>query len=270
MKIFQSSVFRAMCAIIVGILLIKFPKDGVTWLTMAIGVLFLISGVIAVIAYTHARKHASEYTIIDKQGRVISGSQPTFPIVGAGSIIFGLTLAVTPGFFINGLMYVLGAIMILGGLNLLVSLIAARRLGQIPFGFWIAPSLILLTGLFVILKPMKSAELPLLILGWCSLLYGVTELVNALKIHSIRKAANRQAEEMERQRKMNEETVAEEISSEINKVPAETQENAPAETENVPAEIEDAPTEITAQDEKQENAPAENRESEEDYPDFIG
>ena len=117
---------------------------------------------------------------------------------------------------------------------------------------------------------MKSAELPLLILGWCSLLYGVTELVNALKIHSIRKAANRQAEEMERQRKMNEETVAEEISSEINKVPAETQENAPAETENVPAEIEDAPTEITAQDEKQENAPAENRESEEDYPDFIG
>ena len=71
MKIFQSSVFRAICAIIVGILLIKFPKDGVTWLTIAIGVLFLISGVIAAIAYLHARKHAAEYTIIDKQGRII-------------------------------------------------------------------------------------------------------------------------------------------------------------------------------------------------------
>ena len=93
MKLFQSSIFRAMCAIIVGILLIKFPKDGVTWLTVAVGVLFLITGVIAMIAYLHARKHASEYTIIDNQGRVVRGGQPTFPIVGAGSIILGLTLA---------------------------------------------------------------------------------------------------------------------------------------------------------------------------------
>lgn len=249
MKLFQSSIFRAMCAIIVGVLLIKFPKDGVTWLTVAVGVLFLISGIIAVIAYMHARKHASEYTIIDNQGRTIRGGQPTFPIVGAGSIILGLTLALTPGVFINGLMYILGAIMILGGLNLLISLISARRLGAIHWGFWIAPSLILLTGLFVILKPMESAEMPLLILGWCSLLYGVTELVNALKIHSIRKAANKQAEELARQKQLNEETVAEEISSEINNTPAE----------------------VDAQEKKeQNNAPAENRESEEDYPDFIG
>lgn len=218
MKIFQSSIFRAMCAIIVGVLLIKFPKDGVTWLTVAVGVLFLISGIIAMIAYMSARKHAAEYTIIDKQGRIISGGQPTFPIVGAGSIILGLTLALAPGTFINGLMYILGAIMILGGLNQLVNLISARRLGAVPFGFWIAPSLVLLTGLFVILKPMKSAELPLLILGWCSLLYGVTELVNALKIHSIRKAANRRAEELEHQRQQEEEAAAEEISSELDGV----------------------------------------------------
>jgi hypothetical protein len=51
------------------------------------------------------------------------------------------------------------------------------------------PSVILLTGLFVVLKPSESAELPLLVLGWCSMLYGVVELVNALKIHHVRKAA---------------------------------------------------------------------------------
>ena len=183
---------------------------------------------------------------LDNQGRIIQGGQPTFPIVGAGSIILGLTLALTPGIFINGLMYILGAIMILGGLNLLISLISARRLGIIHWGFWIAPCLILLTGLFVILKPMDSAEMPLLILGWCSLLYGVTELVNALKIHSIRKAANKQAEEMERLKKLNEESVAEEISSEIDTPAEDNKEN------------------------QQNNAPAANRESEEDYPDFIG
>ncbi len=192
MKIFQSSIFRALCAIVVGVLLIKFPQDGVTWLTVAIGVLFLVSGIIALIAYMNARKHAGEYTITDKEGRIISGGQPTFPIVGAGSVILGLTLALTPGVFINGLMYILGAIMILGGLNQLMALVAARRLGSIPFSFWIAPSLILITGLFVVLKPMETAELPLLILGWCSLVYGVTEIINSLKIRSVRKAAERQ------------------------------------------------------------------------------
>ena len=47
------------------------------------------------------------------------------------------------------------------------------------------------------LKPMESAEMPLMILGWCSILYGIIELINALKIHSIRKAADRQFEEVE-------------------------------------------------------------------------
>lgn len=216
MKIFQSSIFRAVCAIVVGVLLLKYPQDGVTWLTMAIGALFLLSGVIALIAYWHAKRHAGEYTITDQEGRVVSGGQPTFPIVGAGSVILGLVLVITPNAFINGLMYMLAAILILGGITQLMSLVAARRLGSVPFGYWVCPSLILLTGLFVVFKPMETAELPLMILGWCSLLYGVIELVNALKIHSLRKAADRQREEWERQRSAEEENVAEEISSEIN------------------------------------------------------
>ena len=235
MKIIQSSIFRALTAIIVGALLIKYPQDGVTWLTVAIGIQFLISGIIAVIAYLNARKHAGEYIITDQQGRIIKGGQPTFPIVGAGSIILGLVLALTPGVFINGLMYILGAIMILGGINQLMNLVAARRLGRVPLGFWVAPSLVLLTGLFVVLKPMESAELPLLILGWCSLVYGVTELINAMKIHAIRKAADREAEAIRKERQLEEQSVAEEISSEINK------------------EKPEAP-----------------KDDEEDYPDFIG
>lgn len=215
MKIFQSSIFRAVCAIVVGVLLLKYPQDGVTWLTMAIGALFLLSGVIALIAYWHAKRHAGEYTITDQEGRVVSGGQPTFPIVGAGSVILGLVLVITPNAFINGLMYMLAAILILGGITQLMSLVAARRLGSVPIGYWVCPSLILLTGLFVMVKPMETAQLPLMILGWCSLLYGVIELVNALKIHSLRKAADRQREEWERQQSA-EEDVAEEISSEIN------------------------------------------------------
>ena len=208
MKIFQSSIFRALCAIVIGALLIKYPDSGVTWLTIAIGGLFLLSGIIALIAYWQAKRHAGEYTITDQEGRIISGAQPTFPIVGLGSVILGLVLTLTPHAFINGLMYMLAAVLIMGGITQLMSLVAARRLGNIPFGYWICPSLILLTGLLVVFKPMESAEMPLLILGWCSILYGVIELVNALKIHRIRKAADLQAQQQQQQ-----EVVGEEISS---------------------------------------------------------
>lgn len=235
MKIFQSSIFRALCAIVVGALLIKYPQDGVTWLTIAIGVLFLLSGIIAVMAYLNAKKHEGEYTITDSQGRIVSGGQPTFPIVGTGSVILGLVLALSPHVFVNGLMYILGAIMILGGINQLMNLVSARRLGKVSFGFWIAPSIIFITGLFVVLKPMETAELPLLILGWCSLLYGITELINALKIRSIRKLAERQQEESE---PLNQQDTAVEISSEINK--------------------------------SQEESTPTPEEKEEEYPDFIG
>ncbi|MBQ9656736.1 MAG: DUF308 domain-containing protein [Prevotella sp.] len=215
MKLFQSSIFRALCAIVVGVLLIKYPDDSVTWLTMAIGALFLLSGVIALIAYWQAKRHAGEYTITDREGRVISGSQPTFPIVGAGSVILGLVLVLTPHAFINGLMYMLAAILILGGITQLMSLLSVRSMGSVPFGYWICPSLILLTGLFVMLKPMESAELPLLILGWCSMVYGVVELLNALKIHRIKKEADRQREAQERQPSAAD-NAAEEISSKLN------------------------------------------------------
>lgn len=208
MKIFHSSLFRALCAIVVGVLILKFPQEGVTWLTMAVGELFLISGIVALVAYWFARRRRSEYVITDKQGRVVSGGQPTFPIVGAGSILLGLVLVIAPNRFVDGLMYVLGGIMILGGIQQLINLIAIRRMGSVPFYFWVCPVLIMLTGLFVILKPMETAELPLIILGWCCLVYGVTEIINSLLIWRIRRIADKMAQ----QRVDEEETVAEEIT----------------------------------------------------------
>ena len=195
MKIFHSSIFRALCAIVVGVLILKYPQDGVTWLTMAVGELFLISGIVALIAYWYARQHSGDYVITDQKGRIISGGQPTFPIVGAGSVLLGLVLVIAPGKFVDGLMYVLGGIMILGGIQQLINLSVIRRLGKVSFAFWICPTLILLTGLYVILRPMETATLSLQILGWCSLLYGVTELINSLQIWRIRKMAEKTAQQ---------------------------------------------------------------------------
>ena len=183
MKILRSSVFRAICAIITGILLINNPDSTVRWITIAIGVMFLGSGVISCATYLNARKNAVGAEIYDAEGRLIASPRPPFPLVGIGSILLGLILAVIPGTFVKSLMYVLGVLIILGAVNQFIALAGARRVFRVPAWFWICPSVILITGIFVIIKPMESAELPLLIIGWCLLFYGVTECVNAVKIY---------------------------------------------------------------------------------------
>lgn len=195
MKLLQSSIFRALCSIVIGILLLKYPDNSVTWLTVAIGVLFLLSGIIALISYGIARRHAGEYTITDANGNVIGGSQPTFPLVGFGSVILGLTLVLSPDMFVRWLMYILGAMLIIGSVNQLIVLVAARRYGIVGVFYWIAPVLILITGILIIVKPMASAELPMIILGWCMLVYGVTEAINSMMVHSLRRRIKRQQED---------------------------------------------------------------------------
>ena len=187
----QSALFRAVCSIIVGVLLIQYPGNTVTWITVAIGVLFLLSGVISCVTYFSAVRNASAYKITDGDGRVLYGDKPSVPIVGIGSVILGALLVARPALFVEGLMYVLGAILILGAVNQFMVLVSARRLARVPFVFWICPSLVLLVGLYVMLKPMESAELPLVILGWCSLVYGVTEIINSTKVYSWKKRLNR-------------------------------------------------------------------------------
>ena len=208
MKILQSSLFRAICAIAIGILLIKYPDNTVTWMTVAIGVLFLLSGIISVIVYVNARKHVAEYKITDAEGNTVVGTdKPTFPIVGVGSIILGAMLALTPNVFITALMYIIGGILILGAINQYMNLVHNMKYGKIGFGYWVFPSVILLIGLYVIIKPMAPASMAMLILGWCSLLYGVTELINSLKFYA-NKRKFRQAQEIPMAEEVIDESVA--------------------------------------------------------------
>ena len=192
MKVLQSSVFRAICAIAVGAMLIKNPDSTVKGITIAIGVLFLVSGVISCLAYFNARLHSAENEVYDANGKLLVGGKPMFPIVGVGSLILGFVLALMPGAFIASLMYVLGAIILLGAFNQFMVLIQARKYAVLPLWYWVSPTLILLTGLFVMIKPMETAGLPLLILGWCLLLYGVSECINAFKIHQYKKMLQQQ------------------------------------------------------------------------------
>lgn len=180
MKILQSSFFRALTAMAVGVLLIKYPDNTVTGIVIAIGVLFVLSGIISVLVYLNARRHVSEFSIYDAQGRQIAGQKPMFPIVGIGSIILGGILSVMPDTFINALMYVIGAILILGAINQYFAIITVRRYGISSLWYWLCPTLILIAGIYLIVKPMAPLSTAMFFLGWLTLFYGIIEAIHSV------------------------------------------------------------------------------------------
>lgn len=185
MKVIHSSIFRAVCAIIVGVLLIQYREQTVTWITVAIGVLFFLSGVISLASYWAAKRNAEKMQgqiLSDSNGKPIMGMMPKFPLVSVGSLILGLLLALMPQVFIAWLMFILAFILILGALTQFVNLASAAKMGRVGILFWLFPSVLLLLGLLTIIKPSAIASAPLLIIGWGMLIYGVVELLNAFKI----------------------------------------------------------------------------------------
>jgi len=183
MKVVHSSFFRAICAIVVGALLIQYREQTVTWITIAIGVLFFLSGVISVATYFSAKRNFDKVAVVyDANGKQLTGLKPNFPIVGIGSLCLGLILALMPNTFINSLMFILAVILIMGALTQFMNLAMARKMGGVGIVYWIFPSIILLVGLLAVIKPSAIASAPLFVIGWAMLVYGVVECINAFKI----------------------------------------------------------------------------------------
>ena len=107
--------------------------------------------------------------------------KPVFPLVGLGSLLFGVFLCFFPNLFVTYLMYVFGFLMVVAGINQIWNLFRLRRL--IPFRWYVllAALVILGLGVFVLLKPMASASLPFILLGVTFILYGISELVNGVR-----------------------------------------------------------------------------------------
>ena len=158
MRLLQSSVFRAVVAIIVGALLVKYREDTVTWLTIAIGILFFLSGLTSVIIYYANKRNLGRdtSTVTDSVSQAMT---PAFPIGGLGSMVLGVILAFMPITFIRGVVVILGCIVILATIGQFVSLAQARRYGSVPFIFWIFPSILLLIGVYCVAQPVDTASL---------------------------------------------------------------------------------------------------------------
>ncbi len=187
MKILHSSVFRALCAVAVGILLVINPDSTVKGITITIGIIFLVSGVISCLAYLVARRQYIKEISQETEETAVPPVSPFFPIVGIGSLILGFILALMPETFMQWLMYLLGSMVILGAISQFAMLIGASKFCKLGFGFWIFPVLLLLAGIYIILQPLATASASLFAIGVCLIVYGLSESINSMAIHRERK-----------------------------------------------------------------------------------
>ena len=88
---------------------------------------------------------------------------------------------IMPQFFVSILMYILGALLVIAGVQQLISLISARKWCTVPYGFYIIPSLILITGVMILAYPFGAAANTFVIFGVACLIYGLSELINWYK-----------------------------------------------------------------------------------------
>jgi uncharacterized membrane protein HdeD (DUF308 family) len=137
--------------------------------------------------------------VIDAEGRLVTGQKPDYPIVGIGSMILGGILALMPATFVSFLMYVIGAVLVLGAVGQFLAIIAARRYGKVSLGYFTCPSLILLAGLYVTLKPMSPLSTAMYFLGWISLFYGIVEAVNAILFYFAKRRWEEQHEQLKKE-----------------------------------------------------------------------
>lgn len=165
MKTMNYSIMRCICAWMLGVLLVAWPEAAIIYLVITVGVLFLVPGLFTIISYLTRSKE------LDR----------SFPIAGLGSLLFGLWLMIMPAFFVNILMYVLGAVLVLAGISQIVNLSAARSWTFVPGGFFVVPALVLIAGIVVLFNPFTVATVPFIVLGVSSIVYGISDFINIIR-----------------------------------------------------------------------------------------
>lgn len=196
MKVLQISAIRAIIVLVTGFLLVKYREETMTWMTITVGVLFLLSGLVSCIAYYFEKEKVAKKTAkAEQQEGQQEGQQeeenlksPSFPIAGVGSIVLGIILAVMPNTFITWVVYILAALLILGAVNQFMNLARSRQYARVPVYMWLFPTIILAVAILLISKPIETTQLPLLVLGWAFMYYGVLEFILIIRMYLVRKS----------------------------------------------------------------------------------
>lgn len=189
MKFIGSSIFRSMCALLVGLLLLFNAQQMPVLIVRLIGVLFLLPGIFVVAAYLYGRLNVNAIV------------RPTFPLVSIGSILFGVYLEIYPDIFVSYLLFIMGFLLLLAGLNQLLGMFTNRKVSPFSWLLMLMPLLLIASGAYCVTHTSEAAGTLFQILGATCIYYGLSDLFLTLRAkhyYRIYERAQKKAEEAAR------------------------------------------------------------------------
>lgn len=193
MKFIGSYVFRSMCALLIGLLLVVKANEMPVVLVMLIGALFLLPGLISVFVYLYS---------FFRTDAVV---KPSFPLMSIGSIFLGGYLIAYPESFVTYLVVLIGIILTLAGISQLSTMVANRRITPFSWLLMLMPLVLVGVGMYSIMYSRDAAALPFKIIGFTLLYYGISDLFLALRTrHYSSIYARQQAKKEEEERRRRE------------------------------------------------------------------
>lgn len=189
MKFITSSIFRSLCSLLVGLLLLFNAEQMPALIVRLIGLLFLLPGVFGVGTYLYGQ--------LNKNAII----RPSFPLMSIGSIFFGIFLELYPEEFVSYLVFLTGFLLLLAGINQLLSMFANRKVSPFSWLLMLMPIVLIGVGAYCVTHTSEAPSILFKVLGATCIYYGLSDMFLALRAKHYSKIFEREqkkAEEAER------------------------------------------------------------------------
>jgi uncharacterized membrane protein HdeD (DUF308 family) len=127
--------------------------------------------------------------------------RPSFPLMSIGSILFGVFLEVYPNEFVSYLVFLLGFLLLLAGINQFLSMFTNRKVTPLSLLLMLVPMVLIGIGGYCVTHTSEAPAMLFTVLGATCIYYGLSDMFLALRTKYYSKIVERErkkAEEAER------------------------------------------------------------------------
>ena len=174
MNAFQNPLIRIIASIAVGLLLILYPNAALPTILLIIGILIGLPSLYALLIYLLSEDR----------------NKLPFPVLSLVMLLFGCTLMLFPGWYIGITVYVLGGALVLIGVYQILYLLTLKKNLRSKAGWlsYLLPAIVLLIGIEILVNPFSATERVMVItFGAATLLYGITDLIYYIRLNKFHK-----------------------------------------------------------------------------------
>lgn len=169
MNAFQNPLIRIIASIAVGLLLILYPNAALPTILLIIGILIGLPSLYTLLIYLLSEDR----------------NKLPFPVLSLVMLLFGCTLMLFPSWYIGITVYVLGGALVLIGVYQILYLLTLKKNLRSKAGwlFYLLPAIVLLIGIEILVNPFSATERVMVItFGVATLLYGITDLIYYIRL----------------------------------------------------------------------------------------